>query len=384
MRPSICLVCPTPLTIHFFFKKQIENLTKFADVTLITNLNIDEFTPNLNLPIRVISYEIFRQINLISDTKTLFWLWSHFLSNRYDLVWGIGPKGGLLSMLASKFSFIKVRLFIFQGEVWAAEASLRNSILKFIDKCMGKCATNLLAVSNSEKQFLISQGVVNPNKISVIGKGSISGVDTNFFFPAEIDKEKIRLQLGLPKHAYIFLFLGRIKRDKGIFELLAAFKKVLTTIPQAYLLIVGPDEDKLNNSIREYLINYPNNFSIHAFTENSRSYYQVADCFCLFSYREGFPISILEAGACGIPVIATKIYGNIDAIIDGKTGILVESKNINAMQGVMTYLATQKVRSRLLGCSARDFVKRNYHSDEVIRLYVDYIRKLLCTQQNDY
>jgi glycosyltransferase involved in cell wall biosynthesis len=373
---KVCVVCATPLTIHFFFKRHLEGLASFSEVDLLVNLSNEKFTPELDLPVKVIDFEITRQINLLSDIKALFALVKHLMLNKYDLVWGIGPKAGLISMLASWICRVQSRLFIFQGEVWASKHGFARFFLKTMDRFTVHLASSVLAVGFSEKNYLESQSVVKKNQIQVLGLGSICGVDLNKFNLNRDLKKKPRSDLSIPIQARVCLFLGRINRDKGILDLVDAFKLARKKSPDLFLLIIGPDEFGISQLIRSELLGYESAYKILDFVTDSPKYYSAADFFCLPSYREGFPISILEAAASGIPTIGSDIYGINDALIDGVTGIQFPVGDIAALEKSLLNLSDNLEYCQDLGNAARNRVVLNFEQTMVCDLYINFIKKL--------
>lgn len=374
---KICIVCTTPLTIHFFFKRHLEGLANFSDVDLLINLSNEKFTPDIDLPIRVIDFSITRQIKLISDIKALLILVKHFTFNKYDLVWGIGPKAGLISMLASWICRVRCRLFIFQGEVWASKKGLGRLFLKTMDRLTVLFSTSVLAVGFSEKNYLESQGVAEKDQIQVLGSGSICGVDLIKFQPDRNPKEKLRSDLSIPLQARVCLFLGRINRDKGILDLVDAFKLAHQKSPNLFLLIIGPDEFGMSHQIRSKLAAYEHSYKLLDFVTNAEKYYSIADFFCLPSYREGFPISILEAAASGIPTIGSDIYGINDALIDGITGIQFPVGDIAALEKSILKFSDSSAYCEELGQAARNRVVMNYEQSMVCDCYINFIKELV-------
>lgn len=374
---KVCVVCATPLTIHFFFKKHLEGLVNFSEVDLLINLSNEKFTPEMDLPVKVFNFPITRQINLISDIKVLFVLIKYLILNKYDLVWGIGPKAGLISMLASWICRVQNRLFIFQGEVWASKRGFARFFLKAMDQLTVRLASSVLAVGFSEKNYLESQSVVKKDQIQVLGLGSICGVDLNKFNLNADVKEKLRSDLSIPIQARVCLFLGRINRDKGILDLVDAFKLAHKKSSNLFLLIVGPDEFGLNQLIRSQLVGYENSYKILDFVSDTENYYSVADFFCLPSYREGFPISILEAAAMGIPTVGSDIYGISDALIDGVTGIRFLVGDIGALEKALLKFSDNWAYCENLGNAARNRVVLNYEQTMVCDLYINFIKELV-------
>ena len=371
-RPKLCIVSVTPLPIFFFLNDHIKELALTNDIFVITNASSDTYINLEGLPITLISINISRKINPLNDLCTLMILITILLKERFDLVWGVGPKAGFLSMIASKATMIKKRLFVFQGEVWASKKGLFRRLLKFCDSLTAKMATNLLAVSHAEVSFLICEGVIRDEQIQVIGSGSIAGVN----IPKPIaNYQLLRKKLGIPYDAIVILYVGRVHLDKGILDLAKAFKKLKLNHPKLHLLVVGPDEGAID-SLKMLLKGFDNFFHLYSFSSNVKIFYQAADIFCLPSYREGFPISLLEASSFELPVVASNIYGNKDAVIDKVTGLFFQVTSVEDLVFKLEKLLLSKKMRKTLGNNGLNMVKKYFDRNTVVSAYVKFINDL--------
>lgn len=376
-RPRVCVICATPLAIHFFLQDHITGLSSFADVTVVTNLKNDTYTPALNLPVRIIQLEIFRKIRPWKDAWALLRLVELLRRERFDLVWAVAPKAGLLGMLAARVTGVKKRLFVFQGEVWASRNGIMRWFLKYMDRITSQCASHLLAVSHGERDFLVSENVATSRKLSVLGAGSIRGVDLDIYRPNEIGRAKIRAELGIDDFAAVAIYLGRVNVEKGILDLAIAFEDALKINSNLFLLVVGPDENNIAPVITKILALDTRRIKIIGFTDKAADYFAAADFLCLPSYREGFPISILEAAAVGIPTIGTRIYGITDAIVHEKTGLLVEPGNISQLTKAIIRFSEDEIFRKTLGAAARTWVAESFGHTMVIERYLNYFKRLI-------
>lgn len=377
IRPKICVISTTPLTIHFFLKDHLRALADFADVVLILNPNNDSYTPDLDLPVRMMPIGIRRDIAPLADIKTLKQLIVLLRQERPDLVWAVTPKGGLLGMLAALFTGIHYRIFVFQGEVWASKKGFMRWLLKCADIICARCATHLLAVSSSERLFLESENVVPVGRVRILGSGSISGVDLNRYRSDSVARRAVRVKLGIPLDAVVALFVGRLTEDKGVLVLAEAFQNLATSRSDVWLVIVGPDEQGLTPKIKELLGATVKRCKILNFTHQPERYMAAADYICLPSYREGFGMVIIEAAGVGIPAIGSRIHGISDAIRENETGILVEVGSAAELYNAMLRLSEDTALRQQLGISARRYVTDNFSSNIVIRRYVEMFQSLL-------
>jgi len=371
------MLAATPLTIHFFLKPHLLALAEQYHVTLMLNLKNDNYLPSLDLPIEIIDIPIARKIAPFADLLTLYRLNKLFHSKQYDLLITVVPKAGLLGMLVGAWVGIPNRLHIFQGEVWANRIGFGRWLLKTCDKLTAYFSTHRLAVSDSEKQFLAQEKIVNINKIQVLGKGSIGGVDLDRFAPNPSKRQKVRDDLNIPQDAVVMVFVGRLVFDKGISELVEAFIKVASQDHMIYLLLVGPDEEDELININNQLGDLQQRVRRVPYTTEPEKYLASADFLCLPSHREGFGVVIIEAAAMGLPSIGSKIYGINDAILDQDTGILFECQNVIQLEEAIRSLSSNSDLRKSLGVRAKLNVETNYRSDLVVGNYIRYISQLL-------
>ncbi len=374
-RKRICILAATPLTIHFFLQPHLQDLAQDNELTLMVNLKNDTYLPPLTLPIEIIDIPIARKMAPLSDFKCLIKLIFLFQKTKYDLLITVVPKAGLLGMLAGVFSRIPVRLHIFQGEVWANLTGFKQRLFRHCDKITATLATHLLAVSQSEMDFLISENVVRRSKISVLGKGSIGGVNLDRFSPNEKVRQEIRQELEIPSDAIVMIFIGRLVADKGIHELLEAYRRNADKQSNFWLLLVGPDEE--GELAKLDLGQFKNRVRRVAYTSEPQKYLAAADFLCLPSHREGFGVVIIEAAALGLPAIASNIYGISDAVHDSVTGLLFEPKNVDDLQKSIQMLLSDVSLRSALGLAAYENVKDHFDSKEVVGNYTQYIRRIL-------
>jgi len=239
-------------------------------------------------------------------------------------------------------------------------------LLKGADRIVVRLATHLLVVSRSEQEFLIEQGILAPGQSRVLASGSISGVDVARFRADPGARARIRGDFGVSDTDVLFLFLGRIARDKGVLDLASAFARVATELPHVRLLIVGPDEDGIQQQIRARAGAALAKLRFSGITEAPEQVLAAADVICLPSYREAFGMVILEAAAMGIPAVASRIYGITDALVEGETGLLHEASNPLDLASQMKKLAENPELRRALGEAAHARVHREFRSERVI------------------
>lgn len=376
-RGRICIVVATPLTLKVFMLGHLKALTRIAEVTVVANFTADD--DNFPWPAEVtrVAIPIARPIAPWADLLALLALSRLFRRRRFDLVHSITPKAGLLAMLAGWLSGVPLRLHSFTGQVWVTRAGPMRRLLKSADHLVAQLATQVLADSASQREFLIAQGVVRAPKSAVLAQGSICGVDTARFRPDAAARERIRRSHGISSDAVVFLYLGRINRDKGLLDLARAFAESGPWHPEAHLLLVGPDEGNLRAELTAATDACAARLHFAGLTDRPQEYFAAADVFCLPSYREGFGTTIIEAAAAGVPAIGSHIYGITDAIAEGETGLLFEPGNVPQLAQSMRTLTGDESLRRRMGENARRRAVRDFSSAVVTAALLEYYEQLL-------
>ncbi len=376
-RQKVCLVVTSLLIVKFFLIPHIVALSKKYEVTLIVNVDDIVFLNSLALPIKVLSVPIERKVSIWWDMVALCQLILLFRKHRFDLVHSISPKGGLLGMLAAWLVRVPVRVHTFQGEVWANRFGIWRISLKLIDKLVAYLATQITVVSFSERSFLIAEKIITENKSVVLANGSICGVDPERFHSDSNVRDALRLELCISDDAKVILFLGRINRDKGIFDLAQSFVALASETAELVLLVVGPDEEGIFEEVLHICRNYLNRVKRVGFINQPERYMAVADVLCLPSYREGFGLVIVEAGAVGIPSVCSDIYGITDAVVDGMTGLLFPVGDVSALtEKLLIVIRDNNLRQRM-GAAASERALALFSSGQVVNEMLKYYDRIL-------
>jgi glycosyltransferase involved in cell wall biosynthesis len=300
--------------------------------------------------VSVHSIEIHRQISLLADAKALIQLYLYFRANQFDVVHSVTSKAGLLCALASILAGVPIRMHTFAGQPWADLYGLVRWVAKASDWIIVKLNTQSYADSSSQRDFLVFEGIAKKNQINVLGLGSIAGVDLQRFNLKNFQKFELRKNLGISADAIVIVFIGRLTHEKGIAELVLAFKTLIEhKIQDLHLILVGPDEIKaaLPLLITQYICECSNIHKI-GYDQCPEMYLARSDIFCLPSYREGFGGVVIEAASMGLPTVATKVIGLVDAVVENETGLLVSKKNVNELTKALHLLIVDpNLRNRL-------------------------------------
>ncbi len=362
---KLCFVATIPAVVHAFLRGHIQAAAEKYQVTVVCNSADRHLLDGLNA--RLVLLPIERKPSPWKDTLALFQLFWLFRRERFDIVHSHMPKTGLLGMLAARMAGMPIRINTFHGEVWATRSGWRRAALKLFDRLIGALATDILAVSPSQKIFLESEGVLPPGKATVIGAGSICGIDAARFHPNETMKKSVRHELAIARDATVILFVGRLNRDKGVLDMASAFDAIAKDNPDVVLLLVGSEEDVAFSRIQEICDAVSERLRHVSFTPAPERYMAAADIYCLPSYREGFGMTIIEAAACAVPTVATRIYGITDAVAEGKTGLLYPVGDVAALTQNLLKLIAEKDLRKQMGNAARQRALELFPSEKIIR-----------------
>ena len=381
-RPRLCRIVTVPMTFETLLRDQVRRIAAAGlDLTLICDPGngLDAFARDAGA--RYLPLPLARQLSPRRDGVSLAGLVRIFRRERFDLVHSSTPKAGLLSAVAGRLAGIPRRLHTFTGQPWVELRGAMRLAARESDRMIGRLDTQLYADSHSQRDFLIAEGIVRADRIAVIGAGSISGVDLRRFDPATMAgaRDQVRRQLGIDAAARVIAFVGRVTRDKGISELVEAFLAVHATRPDLALLLVGPfepDRDPLPAATLEAIHSHP---AIHSvgFCLQPERYLAAGDLFCLPSYREGFGTVAIEAGALGLPVVATRVTGLVDAVVDGETGRLVPAKDVAALIDVLAALLDAPAECRRLGEAGRRRAVTQFDAEAIDAAVVREYHRLL-------
>lgn len=371
----LCFVVSSPLTARAFLRGHLAALGGRYAIDLAVDAEAADELGDIAAHATVLPVRIRRQIAPLADLKALIRLFVLFRRERYAAVSSVTPKAGMLALLAAALAGVPLRIHIFTGQVWATRTGWKRWILKQADCFMAQLATHVLADSPSQRDFMVTEGIAVAGKIRVLGEGSICGVDGTRFRPDAGKRAGVRRAHGIPEAAVIFLFLGRLNRDKGVLDLAEAF--AAQGNENAWLLVVGPDEAHLRAEMERRLGPALDRTRCVGYTDRPEDFMAAADVFCLPSYREGFGMVIIEAAAAGIPAIGSRIYGVTDAIEENVTGLLHRPGDTAELARLMASLAGDNGRRHAIGEAARARALRLFSREAVTQAWMDFYRQLL-------
>lgn len=360
-----------------FFRELIPVLNKKGiEVVALSSpgKEMEELRGN-GVPTIVIPME--RHISVIRDFKALVALIKALRREKPDMVHSMTPKAGLLCMMAAWLTRVPVRVHTFTGLVWPTAKGVQRRILMATDWLTCSCATHVIPEGKGVMDDL--QRHITRKPMRVLGYGNVKGVDMQRF---SLRPEIVQLAERLRKQeVFTFLFLGRIVGDKGVNEMVDAFARLYAEHSACRLLIVGRQEEKLDPLKPETIQKMDEMETIELvgaqYGEDLIACYAASDCFILPSYREGFPNTVLEAGAMGLPCIVTDINGSREIIINGENGLIVPSKDADALYEAMERMLTDEPMRKSIAEKARRLIASRFEKSFVQQCLLDFYDEIL-------
>ncbi|KFC24575.1 glycosyltransferase family 4 protein [Chryseobacterium sp. FH1] len=353
-------IATVPMSLNILLKGQLKFLNQYYDLTAISGSGADLDEVREREGVKVHPIEIQRQISPVKDLISLIKLYIYFRKEKPDIIHSITPKAGLLSMIAGKLAGVPVRIHTFTGLVFPYKEGVLQKILILMDKILCRCATNIFPEGQGVKSDLENFKITD-KPLTIIGNGNVNGIDLGHFDPAlfsEETKTQLRKDLNIAEDDFVFIFVGRLVRDKGINELISAFQTLQlsnppalqpTNSPNLKLLLVGPleqDLDPLSQDVLNEIETNPDIVSV-GFQKDVRPYFAISNALVFPSYREGFPNVVLQALAMGIPALVSDINGCNEIIQNQHNGLIFPSKNKEKLLEAMSLGIKKDIHTRL-------------------------------------
>jgi glycosyltransferase involved in cell wall biosynthesis len=354
------MITVIPYQINVFLAEHVRASMSVGDVLLVSGGDASELDPHLRRGVAFRKVGIVRPIRPLADLVALVQIIQIIRTERPDIVQTLAPKAGLLGMTAAFICRVPVRVHWFTGQVWAVSRGLKRIALKSVDWLIAMLATDPLVDSPSQRNFLVSEGVAPRTKLSVLGSGSVRGIDERRFRPDVATRASTRQSLGIPEDRTVLVFVGRLTRDKGLIELSRAIRELRQELPELHTILVGFEEGNFTQELLAEIGNASDRVSLVGYSDNPERFLTASDFMVQPSYREGFGASVIEAAACGLPTIGTRIVGLIDAIVDGETGLLIPPRETKALKDAIRFLARNPDIRMQMGSVAQHRARKEF------------------------
>ena len=370
-----------PISLNSFCKGELKSLNEKYEVVALSSPGEDLDEVQKREGVRTIAIPMDRRISILHDVVSLVRIIKAMNKEKPYMVHSMTPKAGLLCMIAAWITRVPVRVHTFTGLVFPTSTGFLRKVLMGTDFITCYCATHIVPEGKGVKADLLNHNITN-KPMKVLGYGNGRGVDMEYYSFRDEVKSKMEV-LGLRADCkFTFLFVGRIVKDKGIKELCEAFD-LLSGMAEVRLFLVGGYEDNLDPISQKSREIIEKNKSIIAVGRKTGdellAYYAASDCYVSPSYREGFPNTVLEAGAMGLPCIVTDINGSREIIIEGENGVIIPSHDSKALFEAMYNMKRDKVAREKMAGNARKMIGERFEQSFVRKCLYDFYDEVLNT-----
>ncbi|WP_322549063.1 glycosyltransferase family 4 protein [Flavobacterium psychraquaticum] len=366
---KIIRTATVPMSLNYLLKGQLHFLNQHFEVVAVSGDDNHLREVAEREQVRVVPLSMQRAIRPFHDLVSLLRLYWLFKTERPQIVHSITPKAGLLTMVAAKYAGVPVRIHTFTGLIFPTKTGILKKLLIFMDMILCKHATHIYPEGNGVKMDLINYKITK-KPLKVIANGNVNGIDLVYFTLEQVtttQQNQLKQDLGIVSEDFVFIFVGRLVSDKGINELVEAFKAVNRFVPNTKLLLVGPFEAELDPLFPETLKEIQDNKAILSvgFQNDVRPYFAIANALVFPSYREGFPNVVMQAGAMGLPSIVSDINGCNEIIVENHNGMIIPVKNTKAIFEAMKEMIENKTLYNEMKQNARKRIAANYEQKVV-------------------
>ena len=376
-------ITTVPISIEKLLENQPKYFSKFFDITIVSSDKSELEKLGKKQGVKTFCLPLTRKITPFKDIIAIFKLYFFLKRENPKIVHSHTPKAGFVGMTASFFAGVPIRMHTVAGLPLMERKFIKKKVLIFVEKLTYLFATNVYSNSKKLMEFILSKKFCSKRKIKTLANGSSNGIDTKYFSDniSLISKNKLLNTLKILKNDFVFCYVGRVVKDKGINELVSAFNELNLKNKNCKLIIVGKIENETDPISKSTMgiIKKNKNILLTGFKNDVRPYLSIGNCFVFPSYREGFPNVLMQAGAMDLPCIATNINGCNEIIQDNINGFLIPPKNIDALVKAMQKIMDKKLIIKL-SKNCRLMVKEKYDQKYFWKkLLIEYNNLVKCT-----
>ena len=363
-------ITTVPLSLDKLLEGQLRFMQHYFEVTAISSEKAYLEKIGNREGVSTHHLEMTRQITPFSDLVSLVKLTFYFFKVRPDIVHSHTPKAGIVGMAAAFLARVPHRFHTVAGLPLLEETGIKRKMLDFVEKLTYLLASRVYPNSNGLKEIILQNGYCKASKLKVLANGSTNGINTTYFSNDHFSfaqKEELKARYDIHDTDFVFIFVGRLVTDKGINELIAAFKKLKINHPTAKLLLAGPLETELDPLLPQTLEAIENVKQIKAvgYQQDVRLFFSISHCLVFPSYREGFPNVVMQAGAMELPSIVSNINGCNEIIVPSQNGVIIPTKDEKTLLEAMIELMKNKAYYTQLRDNARPMIVNRYEQQVV-------------------
>jgi len=323
---------------------------------------------------------IARSISPLALLRSSYALWCLFCKERFTVVHVHTPVAAIAARLAAFCAGTPVVIYTAHGFYFHQGMAVPMRFLHiFSEWVLARFTTLLLTQSVEDAELARRLFFKRPCRVQSIG----NGVDSGRFSPATSERRlTARAQYGLANDAVVIGIVARQVAEKGYFELAEAFEALAASDTRLQLLICGPrlssdHAASVESLLNDLMLRFPGRVVHAGDVDQVELAYDAMDLFCLPSWREGMPRSIIEAMMSGLPVIATDIRGSREEVVPNVTGLLVPVRDSSALAVALAQLVSKPELRQEFGIAGRERALRLYDERQVIAGQLSIFQQIL-------
>ncbi|WP_396211722.1 glycosyltransferase family 4 protein [Flavobacterium sp.] len=365
MSKTLIRITTIPISLEKLLSGQLRFMNSYFNVIGISSDKVNLQKVQQKEGIEVYPIEMTRKITPFRDIKSVIQLYFYFKKTRPFIVHTHTPKAGIVGMLAAKLAKVPNRLHTVAGLPLLEATGIKRRVLDFVEKLTYDSATMVYPNSRGLNDIIIQNKYCENYKLKVLVNGSSNGIDTSHFDLNLFSKEKnvlLKKELGINDDDFVFIFVGRLVRDKGINELIRAFQRFQSENSLIKLLLIGNYESDLDPLEIKTLQTISSNKGIIStgFQYDVRPYFAISNCLVFPSYREGFPNVVMQAGSMGLPCVVSDINGCNEIVIDCINGFIIPVKDENAIFTAMKKIVESSELFQKMKQVSREMIVSRY------------------------
>ncbi|WP_035695980.1 glycosyltransferase family 4 protein [Christiangramia portivictoriae] len=381
-------VTTIPLSLEKLLEGQLTFMSQHYRVTAVSAAESRLQKYGVDNHVGTYFVELSRAITPVADLKAVLKLTRYLRKEKPLIIHSHTPKAGIISMLAGWLAGVPIRLHTVAGLPLLEVQGFKRKILDLVEKITYKLAHRVFPNSFELKKIILDLDFAEESKLKVLGNGSSNGIDTTYFDPKQFSSEyksELKNSLAIPQDDVIFVFVGRLVKEKGIEELILAFNELRENFPDCSLLLIGPYEQDLDPISDETIKKIENDPKIitTGYQPDVRPYFAIADALAFPSYREGFPNVVLQAGAMSLPAIVTNINGCNEIIQDSENGLIIPVKSHKALYKAMKKLLEDSNFRHQLTLNARNTIQKKYEREYFWQILLKEYKELESSLKHD-
>jgi glycosyltransferase involved in cell wall biosynthesis len=370
----VCQLCAVDFTLKNFLLPLIDGMHEMGWKVTAVCSDGPEIARLRDQGYRIDTIEIARSMNPWLVIRSLIVLTRYFRRQRFHILHAHTPVAALIGRIAAKLAGTPLVIYTAHGFYFHDKMPRwKRFLFVTLERVGGRFTDLLFCQSSEDAEEAVTQGIVHVSRVMAIG----NGVDVSRFDPERVEKTA-RATLGIPKEAFVVGMIGRQVREKGIAEFLRATTRLASDYPNLWVLLVGdrlPSDhaEGVESEFGEAYRVLRHRLVRTGLRDDIPQLLAAMDLFCLPSWREGMPRTIIEAMMMGKPVLATDIRGSREEVVSEETGILVPTRSPQQLAAAMLRFLEEPVWGRSLGVAGRQRALQLYDENKVVALQLDKI-----------